>query len=183
MPSSEELSAANPSNTNYREDAAFSQMGIGECLYRLGRHREALRKLGSRSGSDEISRQRGARSASLMGDVGRIHRDMGNVLLAMGDETGAHENYRLALAATEELIRRAPSSLYFQRQNADALESLGRYYATLARRRPEFKTEARAWLQKSLAVWQDWTRRKIGAPYAGVRERQVAALIASLDKR
>jgi hypothetical protein len=52
----------------------------------------------------------------------------------------------------------------------------------LAARRPELKTEARLWFRKSLAIWQDWKRRKVGAPYAGVREAQVTALIASIDR-
>jgi len=103
-------------------------------------------------------------------------------LLAVRDDRGAHENYRQALAVTEELIRRAPSSLYFQRQHADTFETLGRYYRALARRRPELKLEARQWLQKSLAIWRDWRRRGVGSPYAGMRERQVTALIAAIDK-
>jgi hypothetical protein len=52
----------------------------------------------------------------------------------------------------------------------------------LAVRRPELKAEARQWFRKSLAVWQDWKRRNVGAPYAGMREGKVTASIKSIDK-
>jgi hypothetical protein len=111
-----------------------------------------------------------------------MRRVFGNILLASGEEKRAEENYKQALAATEDLVRRAPSSLYFQRQHGDSLEALGRYYLALAGRRPDLKAEARGWLQKSFAIWQDWRRRNVAMPYAGVREGQVAKLIASIDQ-
>jgi hypothetical protein len=103
-------------------------------------------------------------------------------LLASGDEKSAETNYREALTVAEGLAQRAPSSLYLRRQHADALESLGRHYSALARHRPEFRAEARHWLQKSLTVWQDCTRRNIAAPYASKRAAAVVAMIASIDR-
>jgi tetratricopeptide (TPR) repeat protein len=179
---SEALGTSEPSNTKYPRDLALARAGIGEALHRLGKNGEALQALApaldgmkavARAESDELY---------LIGEVSRIHQAIGNVLSATGDEKRAYDNYRQGLVAGEELIRRAPASLYFQRRHADALESLGRYHLALARRRSEHKTEARLWLQKSLTVWQDWTRRKLAAPYAGVREAQAAKLLASIDK-
>ena len=179
---SEALSQGNPSNTKFRHDVAFSRMETGDSLHRLGRNREALQNLFP---ALETMRSLAAASPdeiSLAGDLGRIHRNIGNSLLATGDEKGAYENYREALAAAGRLIDRAPASLYFQRQQADSFESLGRYYTRLARRRPEFKHQARAWLQRSLAMWRDWTKRNIATPFAGIRERQVASLLGSIDQ-
>ncbi len=176
---SEELSKAEPPNTKYRHSLAFGHMGIGECLHRLGKSSEALPKL---LAALEIMKSLTAPAPdqiSWIGEIGRIHRGIGNALLAGSDEKGAQENFRQALATTEELLRRAPSSLYFQRHRADVLECIGRYYATLAARRPELKAEARSWFQKSLAIWQDWTKRKVAAPYAARRESQAAAYVAS----
>jgi tetratricopeptide (TPR) repeat protein len=178
----EELSAAEPSKTTYRLDVALTQMGAGEALHRLGRNQEALQKLAPALAVVKSLADADANELSLPAAVGRIHRDTGDALLASGDETGAREHYRQALAVAEELARRASSNLYYRRQHAEALESLGRYYGTLARRRPELKTEALEWLQRSLAIWQDWKRRNVAMPYAGVREGQVATLIASIDK-
>jgi tetratricopeptide (TPR) repeat protein len=179
---SEQLSAAEPSNTKYRRDVALSQMGMGKSLHRIGRNREALQKLVP---ALEMMKSLAAATPDeifLIATAGGMHRDIGNVLLAIGEEKAARENYERALAITEDLIRRTPSSLRFQRQRADALESLGRYYMALAGRRPELKTEARSRLQESLAIWQDWKRRNVGSPYAAARQSRVGALIASIDK-
>jgi hypothetical protein len=67
--------------------------------------------------------------------------------------------------------------------HATSLESLGRYYTTLSRRRPELKAEARKWLGKALEVWQDWSRRGIAEPFAESRRRHASALLTSIDKR
>jgi len=184
----EELTAGEPSNAKYRKNFAAGQMGIGEALHRLGRNPEALQSLtharemmealeksasGVDSGADEIR---------TMCAISRVHRDIADVLLAIGDEKGALQGYRDALASSEKFLRRDPASVYYQRSRADSMESLGRYYATLARRRPELKAEARSCLEKSLATWQDWKRRNIAAPYSGVREKQTVVLIAGLAK-
>ncbi len=179
---SEELSAGDPSNTKFRHDAALAHAGAGESLHRLGKNREALQKLAPALDAMKSLAASAPDQVLLLAEVGRIHRRIGDGLLAEGDEQRAEENYRQALAAAEELTRRTPSSLYFRRHYADAVESLGRYYGTLARLRPALKTEARQWLQKSLAVWRDWARRNVAAPYAGMREGQAAALLASIDK-
>src|SRR5262249_36186862 len=136
---SEELTAAYPSNTKYREDLAAGQEGIGKCLHSLGKNREALLKLAPALDTMKALAAAAPERIALTGAVGRIHDAIGNALLAVGDEKGALENYRQALAIAEELMRRAPSNLYSRRQHADALEALGRYYGTLARRRKELK--------------------------------------------
>jgi non-specific serine/threonine protein kinase/serine/threonine-protein kinase len=175
------LSEAEPSNTKYRRELALSLVGVGEALHRLGKPREALLKL-----AEAVKQlEHGAGDppeVELFGLTARVHRDIGIALLDRGVEEVALDNLQRALAASGELIRRAPSNLYFQRQHANSMEFLGRYYARLSERRPELKTEARAWLHKSLAVWREWTRRKVAEPYAGVQERRLLALITSVDK-
>ena len=179
---SEELSVAEPSNTQYRQNAASGQRGVGEALYRLGKNQEALQKLALALETIKSLSHREPDDLSLIDDTCRTHRHIGNVLLASRNQKGAEENYRQALAASEELIRRGPSSLYFQRQHADCLEALGKYYLSLATGRPKLKPEARTWFQKSLALWQDWTARKLATPYAARRQKQAAAYVASCDR-
>jgi eukaryotic-like serine/threonine-protein kinase len=174
---SEELSGADPSNTNYRRHRAFGHMGIGESLQKLGRNQESLQYLIPALEIMKSLAGSGTDEPSLLGEVGRIQRDIGHALLAAGDARRAHENYQQSLAATGELVRRVPSSLYFWRHHADSFEWLGRYYSSQGR-----KTEARQWLQKSLDVWRDWNRRGVAAPYAGRRERQAAALLAATER-
>jgi tetratricopeptide (TPR) repeat protein len=179
---SQRVSAVDPTNTKYRRDIALGQAGIGESLHGLGRDREALTTLTGALESINALAAADPTDIPLIGFVGRIHREIGNVLLSLGDMKGALDHYMLALDSTGEPIRRAPANLYYQRRHADAVESLGRYYAKLAEHRKELKPDALQWLEKSLAFWKDWVGRGLAAPYAGVRERQVAALIASVNK-
>jgi tetratricopeptide (TPR) repeat protein len=174
---SKTLSDADPGNTEYRRDYASGLAGAGEALRVLGRGREALQKL---TPALELTRAVSLQlpdEVSVVVSAGRIERDLGDALLAIGDERGSIERYRQALATHEEAIRRVPANLYFQRQYADSMEAMARYYMIVRRR-----TEARAFLDRCSGFWQDWTRRNLATPYAGVRERQVAALIASIDK-
>jgi hypothetical protein len=158
-------------------------MGSGESLHALHRDREALPKLTSALESMKALSAADPSDIPLIVAVGRIHRDIGDVLLATHDEKGALSSYMDAVKTAEEPIRRAPANMYYQRQHTDAVESLGRYYATLSGRQAGLTPEARKWLGKGLAVWQDWTRRNIAVPYAAVRERQVAALLAVIEAR
>jgi tetratricopeptide (TPR) repeat protein len=177
-----ELTEAVSGTTKYSQTLAFNQMGSGLALLKLGRNQEAIGQLSPaletlQSVSGVVEDQ-----VRLPIRISQIHRGLGAALLATGDERRALEHLQQGLAVTEELVRRAPSSLYAHRARADAFESLGSHFGALARRRPEHKTEARAWFQKSLDLWQDWVSRNVAAPYAGARQRQAAALIASIDK-
>jgi len=179
---SEKLSVGDPSNTKYRDDFAFGQIGIGESLHKLGKNREALQEL--TTALETMKSLVGAEhdALSLANAVARIHRDIGSVLLASDDKKGALEHYLAGLAVIEEFLRRVPANLYFQRHRADTQEALGRYYLALAARRPELRVEARTWFQKSLGLWQDWTSRNVATPYAATRQSQAAAYLASCDQ-
>jgi tetratricopeptide (TPR) repeat protein len=175
----EGLTTSNPSNTRFRQTLGFARMGVGEAQHRLGRHREALQKLTLALEALPAIAEGTTSFVSVLSAKSRIHRDQGDSLLALGDERAALEHYRQAVAASEGLVRRLPTSLHFQLGHALSLEALGQYYAALARRRPELIGEARDWLRKSLEIWQDWTRRGVAQPFAGVGERRVAGLLAS----
>jgi hypothetical protein len=115
--------------------------------------------------------------------------EIGNVLLDEGNAAIALDNYREGLAVAERSLRRATSSLNHALDRADLLEALGRYYLSLAgkagltnARRTELKGEARSYFQKEIAIWQDWTRRKVASPYAGRRETKTLAYLASCDQ-
>lgn len=179
---SQKLTSSDPSNTNFRHSFALSHLGIGESLLKLGRNREALENLAPALAMFKSLTGIARDQIFLIGELGTVHRAIGTALVGSGDEAGALENYRQALATSEALVQRAPSSLYFRLQRADSLEFLGRYYATLARRKRELKAEARLWLQKSLVVWQDWKRRQIAPPYAITREAQLTTFIALIDE-
>jgi tetratricopeptide (TPR) repeat protein len=181
------LSEASFTNINNRRDLASGRLAIGEALYKLGKKDEALDYMTHALESMREVIAAAPQQIYWIETLARAHADIGAVLLGRGNTAGALENLLQGLAATEKLIRNTPSSLHFQRDRADAYESLGRYYATVAARpgataagRLEMKTQARSWFQKSLAVWQEWTHRKVAVPYAARRESRAAALITDL---
>jgi hypothetical protein len=82
-----------------------------------------------------------------------------------------------------------PSSLHHELDMADLNEAMAGYYLTIAAspglipaRRAELRAEARSWYFRSLAIWQEWTRRKVAVSYAARRDRQLAAAMAGIGK-
>jgi tetratricopeptide (TPR) repeat protein len=172
---SKTLSDADPANTDYRRDYAVGLAGEGEALRLLGRGREAIEKLTPALAHLQAVSVQLPDPVSPLVSAGRVQRDLGDALLAIGDEKGSLERYQQALATHEGTIRRVPANLYYQRQYADSMEAMARYYMAVGRR-----TEARAWLDRCSAFWQDWRRRGLALPYSTRRERQIADLLASL---
>jgi tetratricopeptide (TPR) repeat protein len=180
------LREANIASVSLRRDLAASRLAIGEALHRMGKRDEALEHM---TRAVEIMREIVAQVPTQvfwMETLARAHSDIGAVLLDRRDHTGALENLMQGLAATEKLVQDAPSSLHFARDRADAYESLGRYYSTLATRstpnRSELIAQARSWFHKSQAVWQEWTRRKVAMPYAIDRESRVSNILKNLQQ-
>lgn len=184
---SEALNSGDPANLEYQYHLSRAHLGAGEALHNLGRDEEAsqslMRAIALQNSIHAVSPDRIwhlrvlSRAYFLLGDVRR----------SLGDWARAAEALQNGLAAADGMLARAPASLYHQLDRADALEAMGRHYASLAQRpsvdavrRREWKQQARVCVERSLAIWQDWTKRKIGAPYASRRESRAAALIASL---
>jgi tetratricopeptide (TPR) repeat protein len=162
-------------------------MGVGEALHNLGRYDEAIANL---TRAVEIQKDIAAVSPERIWNLrilSRTYTLLGSALLQRGDKDGALDALREGMSAAERMLQRAPSSLYHALDRADVAESMGKYYLTLSGRpgitqvdRDQLKQQARAFYQKSLAVWQDWTRRKVAAPYAARRESRAAAALAGI---
>jgi tetratricopeptide (TPR) repeat protein len=184
---SQELSAADPLNAEYRYHASRALIGLGEALHNLGRDTEAVEDL-----TRAIDLQNAIESVSPeriwnLRVLSRAYVLLGRTLFVTGDRSGSLSALQNALAAADRMLQRAPASLPHQLDRAEALEAIGGYYAALARQRgiaethrAELRQEARSSYRQSLAIWQTWTSRKLAAPYAGRRENQAAAAIASL---
>ena len=183
---SQEISDQDPSNIQYRSALADTLLGVGTALHQLGREPEALRYL-----RRVVDLQKSIESVApdriwFLRTTSRGYMVTGHALLASGDQAGALAAYQEGLAAAERTLSRAPLSLSHELDRADLWESLGKYYLRLAARpgakSDQLKTEARNWFQRSLSVWQDWTKRKVVIPYAARRESQTAVYIASCDR-
>jgi tetratricopeptide (TPR) repeat protein len=183
----EDLLRTDESNIEYRRDAALAGLGVARCSRRLGRTDEALRLL-----ARSIEFQKPIETAApqriwMNRPLGWIYLEIGNALVDRHDSAGAISNFRTGIEVAERLLKRAPSSLYLQRDLAEALETTGRGYVALATQpgvpwadRAKWKAAARSAHQKSLAIWLSWTKRGVAAPYAGRRQNQAATLLASV---
>ncbi|HZO51685.1 MAG TPA: serine/threonine-protein kinase [Bryobacteraceae bacterium] len=183
----DELNTRDPKNAEYRYHASRVYMGLGESLHHLGRHEEAVTNL-----NRAVDLQRAILAVSPeriwnLRVLSRTYIFIGHAHLKLGNHPAAQTSFSEALHTAELMLRRAPTSLSHQLDLADALEALGEFSLAIARspnlspaRRFELKREARAHLRKSLAIWQDWTFRKLAAPYAGRREAKVSQALAAL---
>jgi len=185
LPIAEDLYGSDPTNVEYRYALSRSYMGLGEALYALRKNDDAIQYL---IRAVDLQKSIEATSPERIWNLRVFSRTcgiLGSALLERGDPVRALEALREGLAVADRMLQHAPSSLYHQLDRADAMEALGAYYRTLstrsglsAARRDELKAEGRSWFNKSLAIWQDWTSRNLGAPYAAGRQSQAATLIA-----
>jgi tetratricopeptide (TPR) repeat protein len=186
LPIAEDLDSSDPSNIEYRYALARTYMGIGEALHALNKNEDAIGRLRR---AVELQKSIEAKSPERIWHLRILSRTqvlLGDALLDHGDTDEALSVLQQGFAAADRLLRRAPTSLYHQLDHADAVEALGRYYVTLSQqtglaagRREQLRGEARSWFNKSLVIWQDWTSRKVGAPYAARRLNQATAFIAA----
>jgi tetratricopeptide (TPR) repeat protein len=184
----EDLRKSDPSNIDFRRDVSEANLGLAILARKSGRNDEAMERL-ARALELQKSIEAAAPNRIWVGRyITQIYTEIGNVLMMRGDTTGALNSYREALAAAERLLMRAPSSLYLERDRADVLEAMGKYFLKLSldpnlKEGAKAQFEAQARLQESLRIWQSWTQRKIGAPYAARREAEAGATLASIRKK
>jgi tetratricopeptide (TPR) repeat protein len=172
---SEDLHAMDPPNIEYRYAVARAYLGTGEGLHRLQRNDEAAHHL---TRSVAVFEGIAATSPDRIWNLRPLSRSyalLGSALAAAGEQRRADDALAKALAAADRLLQRAPSSLYHQLDRADVLETMGRVYLARSARR-----EARFCYEQSLAIWRDWMRRGVGAPYATRREAAVVAALARI---
>ncbi len=183
----EALSAADPLNAEYRYHASRAYMGLGDALHNLGRHDDAAENLRR---SVEIQKAIAAVSPERIWNLrvlSRTHAILGRALLGAGDPDRALSVLNDGLAIADRMLQRAPSSLSHQLDRADLLEALGGHYAALARkpglesaRRAIWQADARAYYQRSSAIWKYWNARKLAAPYAKRRLNRVDSALRLL---
>jgi tetratricopeptide (TPR) repeat protein len=186
---SSELSSADPLNIHHRSSEADALLGIGQALHRLGKNEEAIQNLTRALELEKSIEAVAPERIFLLRTLSRTYMEVGNALFRQGEAPRALENYRDGLAIAERSLQRVPTSLNHAIDRADLLQAQGRCYLTLAgkpgvtgSRRSKLLGEARPFFQKELAIWQEWGRRKVGAPYAGRREAQALAYLATCDE-
>ena len=148
-----------------------------------------LLKMGDRAGArqhinraQELFRAIPANRQSMMSVVGPdLRMAIGDVQAAVGDSAAALENYRQALLLIEAQVPAAPFNMHGRSQLAGCYNRLGRYHATLAgqaslpaEQQLEHWRAARAWYQKELQVWNEWTKWGVSSVYDKTKREQAA---------
>ncbi len=113
---------------------------------------------------------------------------LADLSLAARDYSAALEHNRQALAIAEGASAAVSTDLYARWRLADAYASLGRYHAAVGadlkrptNQRLESWREARTWSQKSLDLWDEWSRHAVSSVFNTSRREQVARSIEQSD--
>jgi tetratricopeptide (TPR) repeat protein len=172
----EDLHAMDSASVDFRRDVAESNLGLGILARQSGRHSEALDRLNRALDLQNSIETTAPNRVWVARYITQIHKEIGNVLMSIGDSDGALKSYHQALAAAERLLQRAPTVLHLERDRLDVLEATGHYYLTLSgrsdtavARRDRLQAQARTYFQQSLATWQRWIEHKLARPYADHR--------------
>jgi hypothetical protein len=106
----------------------------------------------------------------------------------MGNSGAAMEHSRQALALAEQEALACSTSLYARWRLADSYSSLGKLYEALAaapKTAPEqsrsHRSEACAWRQKALEVWDSWTQHGVSSVFNTTKREQAARSLAQCE--
>jgi tetratricopeptide (TPR) repeat protein len=184
---SEELGSNDPRNAEYKYQASRGYLWLGYALHNLRRYDDAVKSLNR---AVELQKTIEAVSPERVWNLRVLSRALmflGGAHLEGGDPQRALDTLKEALETADRMLQRAPASLYHQLDRADVLEALGAYFVRRAGmpgaaqdQRTQFRRQARSRYQESLSIWRTWTALKIGAPYAGRRERQANTALATI---
>ncbi len=177
-----------PNEFRYLRRQAVCSIGLATALERLGDEQGARQNLLS---AMELLHQLSARDSAdveIQADIHFARQARARLVARTGDETGAQEHHRQAIAAAEKAVAAMPAHLYSQWQLADSYAGLGNFHSTLGAdaRRPTAERsanwrEAHAWYQKSLGVWDRWNQHAVSTVFNTSRRDEIARTIAQSE--
>jgi tetratricopeptide (TPR) repeat protein len=162
----EEVSKSNPSNGTITEY-------LGEAINRLATYR-------NEQGDPAAALETYRRAHQIFGDLlaadaknslaksnfGFSDTGIARSLVVLGKPADATKIFRESIATFEEMSPRTASNRYLRTGLADAYSGMGGAYSVLAasknvpaKQKHEYWAEARAYCQKSLALWNDKEKR------------------------
>jgi eukaryotic-like serine/threonine-protein kinase len=156
----------------------------------------ALRRLGDRQGalqnllqSLQIWRELSSRDSANSKMRANLHATLlalAETALESGDHNGALEYYRQALTMAETPPVEQSADLYARWRLADSYAGLSRYYAARAVASPAAERlnnwrEARQYAQKSLSLWEGWSRHAASTSFDRGRREQAERAVAACD--
>jgi non-specific serine/threonine protein kinase/serine/threonine-protein kinase len=183
------LAAADPTNSLARADLANAHNTMARALARAGEQSAALE---SYRKAVAIRQQLVALDPSNIDHrdaVAGLYASMGDALAQAGRTDAALESYRSAQEGYEALAAASQASASLRHDLAEIYRRLGdlrRRMATEAKTPASARTEnwreARAWYQRSLAIWLDMRSKNALSPADASKPEDLARRIAQCDE-
>lgn len=177
-----------PEELRYRRRHIMFLNGLASALRNLGDRHGAIQHLRQSLDMRQQAPAAYAANPELQALKHAALRALGGLLLDTGDTAGALDHNRQALAIAEAASDSISTDLYARWRLADSYSSLGDYHARLAanpRNTPEQRLgdwrEARSWYEKSLVLWDEWTRHAVSSVFNTTRREQAARAVERCD--
>jgi tetratricopeptide (TPR) repeat protein len=180
-------SEANPASSEIRGDQGVFNFRLAEMIEKGGDKRGALQYYQKALAIEQAMSDSNPKDLVKRGDVSEDWMKVADLEFEIGDRAAALAGYRKALTIRESMMAAAPDDSDGRSQLALIQQKLGAYYASQAARQSAGKSEenwreAKHWLEKSLAVWNDLQQKKnLGSEYTN-NPREVAQLIGRCNR-
>jgi tetratricopeptide (TPR) repeat protein len=172
---SERLTQNEPNNLDLRRDLAWGNFLLGAAAAQQGRIREGLILL-KQALSIQESLLKVEKSRMLVRyEYTLTLQWIGDWQMAARDRPAALATYRNALEMAGAAAAEQPSNLRARATLADVYQRLGGYYASTGDTQ-----QANSWYQKSLDIWNTWTRDAAPSPYQAKKRDLVSRSLANL---
>jgi tetratricopeptide (TPR) repeat protein len=153
---------ADRNNIHARRQIYYTYQDLGEAQARAGDTAAALETFRQTLAAFQDLTARDPANAEFRHDLAISYRKLGEMLLKTADTARALQNFHQALSLIESLSAQSPMNAFKRRDLALTYFNLGAAYIKLtskkmisADQQKEHWSEARAWYQKSLGIWQN----------------------------
>ncbi len=178
--------ASAPQETLFLNWKAHFLKGMGIALRRLGDRQGALQNLREALQIRQELRSRDDANLKKRANLHATLLELADTTLEAGDHSGALEFYRQALDLAETPPVEQSADLYVRWRLADSYSGLSRYYAARAAASPAAERinhwrDARQYAQKSLSLWEGWSRHAASTAFDQRRREQAERAVAACD--
>jgi tetratricopeptide (TPR) repeat protein len=182
----EQLSAADPKNSEARRDLATSFDKVGEMLTRLDQPVAAIQYFRRALAIDEALSAAEPNNAQPRLDRAHDHEQISEALAKSGDLVAAMAERRRAADLQQAVSKADPANEEVKRDLAASQAQLGEWTMALAekpnRRQIELWREARAWFGRSIDYWNGLRAQRTLESAEAETAQKIAAAIAKCDQ-
>lgn len=184
----EGLFASAPEELVVRRSHARNDLHMAYALRKLGENGAAMASLRRALDAQQAILERDPARRDIPQDMMETYNRIADLKLDTGDSRGALENYSSALTIGEILSVKNPLDPYTRRDLSDCYERIGRLHAKEASspKLPLLEKisawqAARASFQKSLDIWNEWTKWSVPSDYSARRHEYASRAVAECD--